>query len=306
MNKLSRRQAIKGIALGAASLSLPQSILAQTSSMLTKSIPSTGEGIGAVGLGTWQSFDVGNSEASGAPLREVLTTLVDAGGSMVDSSPMYGTSERVVGDLSKELNLQSKIFYATKVWTSGRQRGVDQMNASHQKMRTNQMDLMQIHNLQDWRTHLSTLYRWKAEGKIRYIGITHYLDSAHEELEHITKKERIDFVQVNYSMAELNAERTLLQAARDQGVAVITNRPYAGGALFRKTRGVELPEWASDFECKSWGQFFLKYLIAHPAVTCVIPGTSKPHHMRDNVAAGMGKMPDENQRKEMKKLIDSI
>ncbi len=305
-NQVSRRRALKYLAVGSVGLSIPNLSFSQTKSMIRKAIPSTGEKIGVVGVGTWQTFDVGSSAAARGPLKEVLKILVEKGGSVIDSSPMYGSSEQVVGDLTKELDIEDPIFYATKVWTTGESRGKSQMQNSMKKMGTNPMDLMQIHNLQDWRTHIKTLYDWKERGLIRYIGITHYIDSSHSELERIIKSENIDFVQVNFSIANRNAERSLLPTAKDNGVAVITNRPYSGGSLFRKTKGKELPGWASEFDCESWGQFFLKYLISNPAVTCVIPGTSKPHHMKDNVGAGFGNLPTTAHRKKMRELINSI
>ncbi len=299
MKTLSRRRVLKYLAAGSISLALPQLSLGMDKTILKRTIPSSGEKIGVVGVGTWQTFDVGNSDSARAPLREVLKVLVENGGNLIDSSPMYGSSEKVVGDLTHELGLQDSIFFATKVWTTGESQGASQMKSSMEKLRANPIDLMQIHNLQDWKTHLKTLYDWKEKGTIRYIGITHYVDSAHEDLERIIKTEKIDFVQMNYSMVDRNAERSLLPAAREKGVAVLTNVPFAGGSLFQKTKGKELPKWAADFDCKSWGQFFLKYLLSNPAVTCVIPGTSKPHHMLDNIGAGLGRMPNEAERKKM-------
>ncbi len=306
MKSLSRREALKYLGMGSMGLALPNLASNTTTNIMKRAIPSTGEKIGIVGLGTWQTFDVGGSESGRAPLKEVLKALVENGGNVVDSSPMYGSSEKVVGDLTRELDLEEPIFYATKVWTTGEARGKSQMQQSMEKMGASPMDLMQIHNLQDWKTHIKTLYDWKERGLIRYIGITHYLDSSHNDLERIIKSENIDFLQVNFSIANRNAERSLLPAARDNGVAVLTNRPYSGGSLFRKTKGKELPEWSSDFDCSSWGQFFLKYLLSNPAVTCVIPGTSKPHHMKDNLGAGLGRMPSESHRKKMIELINSI
>ncbi len=302
----SRRQALRNIIVGSMGLGASSFNWITKSPMMTKSIPSSGELVGVVGLGTWRTFDVGQSTTARKPLKEVLKLLSSAGGSVIDSSPMYGSSESVVGDLTRELNLHNKIFFATKVWTSGREQGISQMRHSMKRMQTPQMDLMQIHNLVDWKTHLKTLYDWKEKGIIKYIGITHYIDSTHDQLAKIIQTEKIDFLQVNYSMAERNAERSLLDIAKDQEVAVITNRPYAGGSLFRKVKGVALPSWASDFDCQSWGQFFLKYLIAHPSVTCVIPGTSKPHHMKDNAGAGYGRLPSAEERIRMKNLIKSL
>lgn len=300
---LSRRKALKHITVGCIAIGMPKVLFSQNDQIMKRAIPSTGEKIGVVGLGTWQTFDVGNSSSAQEPLKEVLKALVDGGGNVIDSSPMYGSSEKVVGDLSTELGLEKELFCATKVWTSGKQSGIDQMNASMRKMKANPMDLMQIHNLQDWKTHIKTLYDWKDRGLIRYIGITHYVDSAHDDLERIIKSENIDFVQVNYSINDRKAEKSLLPSAKDKGVAVLTNRPYSGGSLFRKLRGQHLPEWASEFDCKSWGQFFLKYLLSNEAVTCVIPGTSKEKHMIDNMGAGLGRLPDKGHLKRMIELI---
>ncbi|WP_370090115.1 aldo/keto reductase [Ekhidna sp.] len=300
---LSRRKALKQIAAGCLAMSMPKLLLSQTNQILKRVVPSTGEKIGVVGLGTWQTFDVGTNSSAREPLKAVLKVLVEGGGSVVDSSPMYGSSEMVVGDLSEELGIKKDLFYATKVWTSGEQSGIDQMNASMQKMKANTMDLMQIHNLQDWKTHLKTLYDWKEKGLVRYIGITHYVDHAHDDLERIIKSEQIDFVQVNYSIKDRNAERSLLPTAKERGVAVLTNRPYSGGSLFRKVNGKSLPSWVSEFDCQSWGQFFLKYLLANDAVTCVIPGTSKAHHMSDNLGAGLGRLPNKSHQKKMLELL---
>jgi diketogulonate reductase-like aldo/keto reductase len=257
------------------------------------------EEISCIGLGTWQTFDVGENSSARDPLREVLRTLVTNGASVVDSSPMYGSSEKVVGDLSTVENLNEKLFMATKVWTTGKQEGIRQMENSFSLLRRRKMDLMQIHNLVDWKTHLKTLREWKESGKIRYIGLTHYTDSAHPTLESIIKAEPIDFIQINYSLRDRNAEKSLLPTAREKEVAVLINRPFEEGALFNLVKGKALPEWAAAFDCNSWGQFFLKFILANQAVTCVIPGTSKPKHLLDNLEAGQGKLPDEKQREQM-------
>lgn len=303
---ISRRKALKHIGVGTLALTMPKLSLSNTSQIMKRAIPSTGEQIGVVGLGTWQTFDVGNSISQREPLIGVLNALREGGGNVIDSSPMYGSSEQVVGDLTAEMNLQEQLFFATKVWTSGKQSGIDQMNSSIRKMRSNPMDLMQIHNLQDWKTHIKTLYEWKEKGLIRYIGITHYLDGAHDDLERIIKSENIDFVQVNYSISNRNVEKSLLKSAQEYKVAVLINRPYSGGSLFRKVKGRQLPEWALEFDCTSWGQFFLKYLISNPAVTCVIPGTSKEKHMKDNLGAGMGRLPDAATRKRMVDFMKTL
>jgi diketogulonate reductase-like aldo/keto reductase len=268
--------------------------------MLKRIIPSSGEQLPVIGLGTWKRFDVGPGEYG--PLRRVLDRMSTLENALIDSSPMYGRSEAVVGDLTAG---SDQFFYATKVWTTGEQEGMRQMNESFAKMRRSTMDLMQIHNLVDWKTHLRTLRSWKAEGKIRYIGITHYQSSAHEELERIMVAEKPDFVQCNYSLRERNAETRLLPAARDHGVAVIINEPYVKGVLFSAVQGKALPEWAAEHDIRSWSAFFLKYVLAHPAVTCVIPATADAQHAFENVQAGEGRLPDESERKKMVEYIDT-
>ncbi len=272
----------------------------------TRRIPGHNESLPVVGLGTWQTFDVGNSREERSPQREVLKALIGKGGRVVDSSPMYGRSERVVGDLAADLGIVDELFMATKVWTGGKQAGIDQMEQSMQRMHKSPMDLMQIHNLVDWKTHMPTLTGWKEKGKIRYIGITHYMESAYSDMEQIMKNYPIDFIQLNYAITYRAAENSILPLARDKGIAVLINRPYQGGSLFRKTRGHHLPDWAASFDCNSWGQFFLKYILSNKAVTCVIPGTSKPHHMIDNLGAGLGELPDELTRKKMVRFIDNL
>jgi diketogulonate reductase-like aldo/keto reductase len=273
--------------------------------MLKRKIPSSGELLPAIGLGTWQTFDVGNAAAEREPLKEVLKTLIDKGATVVDSSPMYGSSEKVVGDLSTELNLNAKLFIATKVWTNGKDEGIAQMNRSFNLLQRKKVDLMQIHNLVDWQIHLKTLRDWKEQGRIRYLGITHYTESAYSKIEDILKNNPIDFLQINYSMLSRTAEERLFPLAKEKGVAIIINQPFEEGALFQRVKGKALPAWASEFDCNSWGQFFLKFILSNSAVTCVIPGTSKPHHMADNAGAGFGKLPDENQRQQMLRFIDS-
>ncbi|MEQ9423053.1 MAG: aldo/keto reductase [Cyclobacteriaceae bacterium] len=271
--------------------------------IMKRAIPSSGEKLPVVGLGTWQSFDVGENASNIDQLKEVLTLLISKGGSVVDSSPMYGNSENIVGRLSTELDLSDKLFMATKVWTSGKQSGVDQMNRSMDLMAKRPMDLMQIHNLQDWDTHLKTMQEWKEEGIIRYTGITHYTAGNFPKMEKIMKAHPIDFIQLNYSIGDRAAEKSILPLAKEKGIAVLVNRPYQGGSLFRRTRGKELPRWAADLGINSWGQYFLKYILANEAVTCVIPGTDKPHHMLDNLGAGLGRLPSE---KEQKMMVEAL
>lgn len=259
-------------------------------------IPASGEELPVIGLGTWQTFDVGTSAAERAPLEEVLKTFVELGGRMIDSSPMYGASEQVVGDLQARLGVRQKLFIATKVWTSGKARGVEQMRDSMRKLRADPVDLMQVHNLVDVDTHLDTLAEWKAEGRVRYVGVTHYTAGSHDDVAKVIARRPVDFMQINYSVGERDAERRLLPLARERGVAVIANRPFAGGDLFRRLRSKPLPKWAADIDCNSWAQLMLKFVVSHPAITCAIPATSKVTHLRDNMKASLGRMPDEKLR----------
>jgi diketogulonate reductase-like aldo/keto reductase len=269
---------------------------------IVRAIPSSQETLPVVGLGTWQTFDVG-AAAERAPLRQVLQRFVALGGRIIDSSPMYGRAEAVVGDLAADLGLRDKLFLATKVWTSGRAAGIAQMEASLRHFRTKVVDLMQVHNLVDWRTHLRTLRDWKQAGRIRYYGITHYTASAYGDLEAIVKAEPLDFVQLNYSLVEREAERRLLPLAAERGIAVLINRPFAEGALFRRVRGQAVPSWAAEIGCRTWAQLFLKWIAAHPAVTSVIPATARPEHLEDNMQAGVGALPDAAMRQRISALI---
>jgi diketogulonate reductase-like aldo/keto reductase len=283
------------------------SVADPTAFIVTKRpIPRTGELLPVVGLGTYQSFDAGNGADEREPLKEVLRLFVQHGGALVDSSPMYGSSESVVGDLATDLGITGRLFMATKVWTSGREAGMRQMEESMRRMKVVRMDLMQIHNLQDWRTHLKTLQEWKASGRIRYTGITHYHSGAYGDLERLMNTREFDFVQFNYSMTEREAEERILPLAQATGTAVIVNRPFAQASLFSRVRGKELPAWAAEFDCKSWGQFFLKYILGHPAVTCVIPATSKRNHVVDNMGAGIGRLPDATTRQKMAQFVDKL
>jgi diketogulonate reductase-like aldo/keto reductase len=271
--------------------------------ILARPIPSSGETVPAVGLGSWRTFDVGAAAAARAPLREVLQRFVDLGGRLVDSSPMYGAAESVIGDLAAELGVGDRLFLATKVWTSGRQAGVAQMEQSIRRLRARRLDLMQIHNLLDWRTHLRTLRDDQQAGRLRYVGVTHYTERAYDELEGVLRSEPVDFVQVNYSLGEREAERRILPLARDRGIAVLVNRPFSAGDLFQRVRGQALPPWAADVGCESWAQVFLKWILADPAVTCVIPATSRVQHLVDNMRAGLGSLPDESARTRMAALV---
>jgi diketogulonate reductase-like aldo/keto reductase len=306
-NMYSRREASKLIAGTAIASFLTPSLMSfNQKRMNERKIPSTGELLPIVGLGTWQSFDIGNDLHQREQLSEVLINMNELGGKMIDSSPMYGRSETVVGELTTKLNIQNKFFYATKVWIEGKQQGIYQMNASFHKMKREAMDLMQVHNLVDWKTHIKTLKDWKEKGKIRYVGFTHYTNASHNTLVKLIRSERPDFVQFNYSINERNAEKELLNVAKEHGTAVIINRPYAGGALFRKIRGKALPEWCKEMEITSWGQYFLKFILANEAINCVIPGTSNPKHLIDNMKAGFGRLPNDAEKKRMLQYLDSL
>lgn len=274
--------------------------------MSTRPIPSSGEPLPMVGVGTYRTFDVGSNAVLRASVKDVLRRLFEAGGSVIDSSPMYGTAETVAGDMLAELGMRDKAFIATKVWTEGRRRGLAQMRASMEKLRAEQIDLMQVHNLVDWRTQLKSMRGLKDEGKIRYLGITHYTPGAFERLMEVMDRETLEFLQIPYSIIVREAEDRILSFAAEKGVGVIVNRPFEGGGLFGKVRGRDLPGWAAEFDCGSWAQFFLKYLLGHPAVTCVIPGTGKIEHLVDNVAAGYGRLPDEKTRVRMAALIEAL
>jgi diketogulonate reductase-like aldo/keto reductase len=271
--------------------------------MLTRTIPSTGEALPVIGCGTWRGFDVGGSPKQRAPLGDVLRELFAAGGSVIDTSPMYGAAEAVVGDLLAAAKTPDKAFVATKVWTSGHDAGIAQMRRSMELLKAARIDLMQIHNLVDWRSHLPTLRTWKAEGRIRYIGLTHYTPGAHDALEAVMRAESVDFVQLDYSIEDRAAERRLLPLAAERGIAVLVNQPMGGGGLVRRLHGRPLPSWGAEIGCTNWAQILLKFVLAHPAVTCAIPGTGRPEHMRDNAAAGSGPLPDAALRQLMVQAI---
>ena len=280
--------------------------LPKLSPMILRKIPSTGEQIPIVGVGTWLTFDAGNDKAARENLKQVLKTFNDLGGKVIDSSPMYGSSEKVVGDLVSSLGIRNELFLATKVWTSGKNDGIIQMNRSFDLMKTKTIDLMQVHNLLDAESHLATLQQWKADGRIRYIGLTHYHDGGYQRMISLMKKYPVDFIQIDYSINNLNAAKVVLPTAQKRNIAVLINRPYAGGQLFNKVRNKPLPAWSREFDCNSWGQYFLKYILSNPSVTCVIPGTSKVHHLRDNLQAGVGKLPNPSQRNQMIRYLSSM
>lgn len=271
--------------------------------MLKRTIPSSGEEIAAVGVGTWRGFDIGNREADRARRREVLQLLLDSGASVIDSSPMYGRAEGVAGDLLADLGLRDEAFIATKVWTQGGRQGVREMEESFRLFRTDTIDLMQVHNLVDWRTHLDPMRTWKAEGRLRYTGYTHYRPHAFDDLMDCVRAEPVDFLQFCYSIDERDAEDEILPFCAANGIATLINVPFGGGGLLSRLAHKPLPALAAGLGCTSWAQFCLKYVISHPAVTCAIPGTANPAHMADLLAAAEGEMPDEATRRDMAALF---
>lgn len=278
----------------------------ERSNLLTRPIPGSGELLPVIGLGTWRTFDVGEHPARYAGPRAVLRLFAQGGARVVDSSPMYGSAESVVGDLVQELGLGERLFLATKVWVQGRDQGVRQMEKSLQRLRVTCFDLMQVHNLVDWTTHLTTLRAWKEQGRVRYIGVTHYSESAYPDLERAITTGDIDFLQVNYSIVSTAAESRLLPLAQERRVAVLVNRPFEEGGLFSRLRGRSLPLWAFEFDCASWAQFMLKFILSHPAVTCVIPATDNPEHALDDLLAGRGRLPDVALRAKMARYLTEL
>ncbi|SIT47368.1 Aldo/keto reductase [Paraburkholderia ribeironis] len=289
--------------VGSAALGLPASLVAQTQAGTAPSpriaqrvIPSTGERLPVIGCGTWRTFDVGDDPAARAQLADVLRILFAAGGSTIDSSPMYGSSEAVAGALLTQLDAHDKAFVATKIWTEGRAAGIAQMEESLRRFQQPRVDLMQVHNLLDWRTQLATLRDWKTRGRVRYIGITHYTSSAFGEVASVMRSEKPDFVQINYAADDRAAENLILPLAAALGIGVVINQPFGGGGLLARVGKSPLPAWAAEIGCTSWAQILLKFVLAHPAVTVVIPGTGRPQYMADNVRAGLGPLPDQTMR----------
>jgi diketogulonate reductase-like aldo/keto reductase len=308
---VTRREAARLIGASAAALLLPIDALrgqarGESSRMLTRAIPSSGEKLPVIGLGTWQTFDVGPSPAEREPLEQILSLFVKFGGKVIDSSPMYGRAEEVIGELVAKLGLRDALFLATKVWTRGKQAGIESMERSLTRLRTKRIDLIQVHNLVDVETHLATMREWKTQGRIRYLGITHYESGGYAAVEKVLRAEQLDFLQINYSIMEREAEQRILPLAQERKVAVIINRPFGGGDLFRRVRAKPLPDWAAEFDCKSWAQFFLKWIIANPVATCAIPATNNPKHLEDNMQAGMGRLPDAQMRQRMIEFVRSL
>ena len=311
MNNMTRRHATKLVGVGAAGVILPipasnSQAAPESTAMLTRAIPATGEELPVIGLGTWNVFDVDLTPANEKQLGDVLSLFVKLGGRVIDSSPMYGRAEEVIGTLTSKLGLRDKLFLATKVWTRGKQAGIESMERSMSRLQTKRIDLMQVHNLIDVGTQLATMRDWKAHGRFRYIGITHYNSSAFNEVEKVLRTETVDFLQINYSIMEREAEDRILPLAQERKVAVIINRPFGGGDLFSQVRSKPLPEWVAEFDCRSWAQFFLKWIVAHPAVTCAIPATNNPKHLEDDLQAGFGRLPDTKDRQRMIEAVGRL
>lgn len=311
INEMTRREAARLIGGSAAGLLLPIGASRawaanESSTMLMRAIPSSDEKIPVIGLGTYRAFDFDPNSEARKQLEEVMSLFVKLGGKAVDSSPMYGRAEEVIGDIAAKLGLRDSLFLATKVWTRGKQAGIESMERSGARFKTKRIDVMQVHNLVDTETHLGTMREWKAQGRLRYIGITHYNSSAYAEVEKILRSEKLDFLQINYSIMEREAEDRILPLAKERGVAVLANRPFGGGNLFRRVRSKPLPEWAAEFDCRSWAQFLLKWIVAHQAVTCAIPATGNPRHLEDNMQAGVGRQPDAKMRQRMVEFVSAL
>jgi len=301
---VSRRTFLKSTCAISALMALwPKELLAAKANVIKRTIPSSGERLSVIGMGTSRTF---SDDVSKEQLGEVMQTFFDHGGQLIDSSPMYGPAERLVGGLLKTTKNARGLFVATKVWTDGKQSGIEQMQRSMQLLGVGAIDLMQIHNLRDWKVHIHTLREWKAQGKIRYLGITTSHGSRHEEFETIMKAEQLDFVQFSYNLVDREAERRLFPIAAEKGIATLINRPFQRGGMFDKVEGKKLPEWAAEFDCTSWAQFFLKFVVSHPQVTNVIPATSKVDHMIDNMGAGYGRLPDAKMRERMVRYLEAL
>jgi len=299
----SRRRFLRSVAALPLAAAVPGFARA-ADAVVTRAIPSSGEQIPVVGLGTSRTLDV-YGEAARKELVPVLQAFFDHGGALIDSSPMYGAAEAVIGELLRATR-HPRLFSATKVWIDGRDEGVEQMEASRRLWGVDRLDLIQIHNLRDWEVHIETLKRMKSAGEVRYIGITTSHGRDHEELEAALKKEKFDFVQLTYNIEDRAVERRLLPLAQERGTAVLVNRPFQRGGLFGKVQGRPLPDWAAQIDCQSWGQYFLKYAVSHPAVTCAIPATSKVKHVVDNMGAAYGRMPDAPMRKRMADYVEKL
>ena len=307
--KLHRRTVIKaGLTLGAGMMLRPAAIFAQSQPLLQKKIPSSGESIPIIGIGTARRYEDVKNDAEKGPLRETIRQFQALGGKVIDSSPSYGTAEAVVGELADGLKVRDSLFLATKVSLRnvGREEGIKQIEESFKKLRTSKIDLIAVHNLRDTDTQLRTLREMKKAGRIRYVGITTSFDNQYGEFEQVIKKETLDFIQVDYALDNRDAGERIIPLAGDRGMAVMINLPFGRGRLFKAVQGKKLPEWASEFDCQSWPQFFLKYIVSHSAITCAVPGMARPEYVVDNLGAARGRLPDGATRRKMEQFIDGV
>ena len=305
--RMSRRELLKaGIGAGASIFLASARLLAQAAPLIQRKIPSSGENLPVIGIGTARRYEAVTTEAERAPLREVLRQFKEMGGKVIDTAPSYGTAETVVGDLTAELKIRESLFIATKLGAHGRDAGTEQVEQSFKRLRTSTIDLIAVHNLQDTQTQLNTLRQLKHAARIRYVGITTSFERQHPDFERTMKAEALDFIQVDYALDNRKADQRILPLAADRGVGVMVNLPFGRGRLFRAVQGQPLPSWAGEFDCTSWAQFFLKYVVSHPAVTCVIPGTAQVKYVADNLGAARGRLPNAEMRARMERLIDSV
>lgn len=304
---IKRRTVIKA-GLGAALLLCSRDAFGQLQSLIQKKIPSTGESIPIIGLGTARRYEEIKTDAEKIPLRETIRQFEALGGKVIDSSPSYGTAEAVVGELVENLKVRDSLFLATKVSLRniGRQEGITQIEQSFKRLRTNKIDLIAVHNLRDTDTQLRTLREMKQAGRIRHVGITTSFDNQYGEFEQVMKKESLDFIQVDYALDNRDAGERIIPLAADRGMAVMINLPFGRGRLFNAVQGKKLPEWATEIDCQSWAQFFLKYIVSHPAITCAVPGMARPEYVVDNLGAARGRLPDAAMRRRMEQLIDNV
>jgi diketogulonate reductase-like aldo/keto reductase len=286
-------------AAGACAALRPATALAQQRAILTRPIPSTGEALPVVGLGSWITFNVGDDTVARDGCTDVIRKFVESGGRVIDSSPMYASSQDVIGYGLHKAALAGRIFAADKVWTSSGAQGREQLERSRQKWQVGRFDLVQVHNLLNWQEHLPTLFAMKAAGQVRYVGITTSEGRRHGDMEQLMRSQAIDFVQVTYNPVDREVEQRILPLARDRGIAVIVNRPFRQGALLRALARQPLPPWAAEIDCTSWAQFVLKFIVSHPAVTCAIPATTSVAHVRENMSSAYGRLPDEALRPRM-------
>ena len=304
---MNRRDAVKaGLALGAAAFAPCRALFAQQEMLIQRKIPSSGEGLPVIGIGTARRYDVGPDDPARTELREVIHRFAGAGGRVIDTAPSYGEAESVVGDLVAALGLRKSLFLATKVGAREKEEGLRQIEESFRNLRAQQIDCIAVHNLMNTAEHLAILRDLKRAGRIRYLGISTSFDRQYAEFEGVLRKEQLDLIQVDYALDNRDAADRIIPLAADRGVGVMINLPFGRGRLFRAVQNRQLPEWAAEFDCRSWAQFFLKYIVSHPAVTCAIPGTAQTKYVPDNLGAARGRLPDARMRKRMEEFIGKV